>query len=124
MDKAIVERALRALAEIGAARPAMPELPRKTPELANPVPATQDKVADKPEAQFNSSARCGSSDCAGCYDVDARMPPNRADHASKDGTRVVRGVHGPAGFRDSVGLCLGRATYGLGPRSLWRRIEQ
>ena len=69
MDKAIVERALRALAEIGAAGPAMPELPRETPELANPVPATQDKVADKPEAQFNSSARCGSSDCAGCYDV-------------------------------------------------------
>ena len=69
MDKAIVERALRALAEIGAAGPAIPELPRKTPELANPAPATQDKVADKPEAQFNSSARCGSSDCAGCYDV-------------------------------------------------------
>jgi hypothetical protein len=56
MDKAIVERALRALAEIGAAGPGMPELPRKTPEL-------------KPEAQFNSSAPCGSSDCGGCYDV-------------------------------------------------------
>ena len=69
MDKAIVERALRALAEIGAARPAMPELPRKTPELANPAPATQHQVADKPEAQSDSLAPCGSSDCAGCYDV-------------------------------------------------------
>jgi hypothetical protein len=124
MDKAIVERALRALAEIGAARPAMPEPGRKTPELANPAPATQHKVADKPEAQSKSLAPCGSSDRAGCYDVGARKPPNRADHASKDGTRVVRGVHEPAGFRDSVDLCLGRATYGLGPRSLWRRIEQ
>jgi hypothetical protein len=69
MDKAIVERALRALSEIGAARSAVPELHRKSPELANPVPATQHKVADKPVAQSNSLAPCGSSDCAGCYDV-------------------------------------------------------
>jgi hypothetical protein len=69
MDKAIVERALRALAEIGAARHAMPELPRKAPELVNSAPATQYQVADKPEAQANSLAPCGSLDCAGCYDV-------------------------------------------------------
>jgi hypothetical protein len=69
MDKAIVERALRALAEIGAARSAVPEMPDKMPELANPAPATQHKVADKPEAQSNSLAPCGSPDCAGCYDV-------------------------------------------------------
>jgi hypothetical protein len=69
MDHAIVERALRALTEIGAARPATPELPRNTPELANPAPTAPTKVADKPQAQSNSLAPCGSSDCAGCYDV-------------------------------------------------------
>jgi hypothetical protein len=69
MDNAIVERALRALAEIGAARPATPELPRKMPELADYAPASQHKVADKPEDQSSSLAPCGSSDCAGCYDV-------------------------------------------------------
>ena len=82
MDKAIVERALRALAEIGAASPAVPELPRKTRALTNPAPVTPRKVADKPDAQSNSLAPCGSSDCAGCYDVgDGRRihPPKRGE---------------------------------------------
>jgi hypothetical protein len=53
MDKAVIERALRALAEIGAARPSVSELPREMPEPTSPAPA----------------ALCGSPDCAGCYDV-------------------------------------------------------
>jgi hypothetical protein len=81
MDNAIVKRALRALADIGAARPTMPELPRKKPELAYPVPVSQHKVAEKPEAQSNGLAPCGSSDCAGCYDVGdgRRIHPPKCD---------------------------------------------
>jgi hypothetical protein len=40
MDKAVVERALRALAEIGAARSVVPDLPRKMAGLANFAPDT------------------------------------------------------------------------------------
>ena len=65
MDKVVIERALRALAEIGAARPMVPELPREMPEPANPAPANPVKVESSPA----TAALCGSPDCAGCYNV-------------------------------------------------------
>jgi hypothetical protein len=82
MDKAIVERALRALAEIGAARRAVPELPRKTPELANPAPANPVKA----DRSTSAGAPCASPHCAGCYDVgDGRKihPPKIGEHYRK-----------------------------------------
>ena len=53
MDKTIVERALSALAEIGAARSPVARLPSEMPDPADLAPA----------------ALCGSPDCAGCYDI-------------------------------------------------------
>jgi hypothetical protein len=65
MDRAVIERALRALAEIGAARTAAPELSREMPEPAdlkhaNPINA---------ESSTATADLCGSADCAGCYNV-------------------------------------------------------
>lgn len=51
MDTAMVEQALKALAEIGAVRPSVPE-------TVNTAPATPSRAEE-----------CGSPQCAGCYDV-------------------------------------------------------
>jgi hypothetical protein len=68
MDNAIVERAVRALTEIGAVRPVAPE---STGDVLEPVSrgTTGHKVPDKLQDQISSLAACGSLDCAGCYDV-------------------------------------------------------
>lgn len=67
MDKATVERAIAALAQIGAAH--VPE-PRPEPFPPNSNPTQPPRC--------EAIAACGSPDCAGCYDVgDARKihPP-------------------------------------------------
>jgi hypothetical protein len=65
MDKLIVERALRALAEIGAVRLAgIPTLAT----VASPVP-TAHAIPGETTAERDELAPCGSSRCAGCYDV-------------------------------------------------------
>lgn len=61
MDKAVVERALRALAEIGAVR-------TPTPKPPSVEPGRFTENSDK-SAKIAALAPCGSAHCAGCYDV-------------------------------------------------------
>jgi hypothetical protein len=65
MDKTVVERALRALAAIGAVRPMLPEPSREMREPADRASANPVKA----ESGTSAGAPCGSPHCAGCYDV-------------------------------------------------------
>jgi hypothetical protein len=65
MDKAVVERALRALAEIGAARSVVLEPPRGMAQPANHAPANPVRA----DGSTSAGAPCGSPYCAGCYGV-------------------------------------------------------
>jgi hypothetical protein len=47
----------------------IPDARTSTRRLSNQTHSFPSNVADKPEAQSNTLAQCGSSDCAGCYDV-------------------------------------------------------
>jgi hypothetical protein len=62
MDRVIVERAVKALAAIGAAQQAAPE---RTPSAAR----ERDVPEVNSEPVRESLALCGSPDCGGCYDV-------------------------------------------------------
>ena len=65
MDKAIVERALSALAGIGAARPPRAQVPQETQEPVSLSPDDPVIVEIVPA----TAAPCGSPHCAGCYDI-------------------------------------------------------
>jgi hypothetical protein len=71
MDRAIVERAVKALAAIGAAQQTVSE--------PSPVaPHSQAAMSAKRNPEHIGLALCGSPVCGGCYDVgDGRMihPP-------------------------------------------------
>jgi hypothetical protein len=58
MDRAIVERAVKALAAIGAAQ-----------EPDTHIKAEPAAVPAAPECEAEGLARCGSPGCAGCYDL-------------------------------------------------------
>jgi hypothetical protein len=78
MDKAVVERALRALLEIGAVQPLVHESPSEMLGPANLAPAHLVKAKSGPA----NAPLCASPDCAGCYDVgDGRKihPPRIGD---------------------------------------------
>lgn len=83
MDKLIVERALQALADIGAVRMTetriSPVVPPACSSRAMPAKATieQDQLAP-----------CGSSHCAGCYDVG----DGRKIHPPKSGKAYQKGT--------------------------------
>jgi hypothetical protein len=59
MDKAVVEQALKALAEIGATQASVPE-PSQTMSVNDSVSAERSELTNAP---------CGSPDCAACYDI-------------------------------------------------------
>jgi hypothetical protein len=67
MDRAIVERAVRALAGIGAAR--QPEAEDVRPELDPQVAVSQEVRPALAEPESDGLAACRSPNCAGCYDV-------------------------------------------------------
>ena len=91
MDKLIVERALQALAEIGAVR--APVI-RTSATVASPVPISQ-AVPAETIVESDELAPCGSSHCAGCYDVgDGKKihPPKSGKDYQKRMERWSRGM--------------------------------
>ncbi len=84
MDNAIVERAVKALAAIGAAR--QPEAEDSRPGLDGQADAIQEArpVLTGPECE--GLAACGSPHCAGCYDVG----DGRKIHPPKSGAGWVQ----------------------------------
>jgi hypothetical protein len=75
MDSAIVERAVRALAAIGAAKQTVPE--------SSPI-ASQAQDVKGPERE--GLALCGSPACGGCYEV----APGVRIHPRKSGMGWVQ----------------------------------
>ena len=67
MDKVIVERALRALAEVGAVRAPVPKPPSVVLRRSAEVREKTAEVVVQYSAE--RTAPCGSPQCAGCYDV-------------------------------------------------------
>jgi hypothetical protein len=79
MDKVIVERAVKALAAIGATRETVPESSPIGAEVRALAPAETETLRE-------GLADCGSPDCDGCYDVG----DGKRIHPPKCGTNLVQ----------------------------------